>query len=577
MLSTRAQSDTYMPVHSLIETNSFKNLVHLSLSLTAGNDAAIKQYLAGCLRTEKAEAARLRADLEASAANLAMAEAATKTAVVAEAAAKAELGTLGERLSAEHAADALAARGAAVQAQAELQERAAAEARAREDRVNAQVSAAEQRVNELATSNAALTERCHSAEASLAEASAKAAASAAMSASLTADLAAARQESRGLATAKHEAQNEINSNRIRIAELAQQVRGKDEVAQQQSQLLAVGGEQRTLLEAALRESETQRTAAEQARAATALELSAARQQVSELQEEVRAAEKKVSSRGEVLVRQERVLESKIDELEAARGQVVAAEAAATASETEKAHLQQALDKATAEAAERTRMLEKSENIITWLNRQLNDKETVAARSSRHTLAGNRSLSPLSDSGAGSSESVAGSPPEKATDKSSTGRPLQVPPAGSMLEARRAVAPFGNSAANSSNRSGPVRYTAQKPSGGGSIHSAYSEYGLKLASTASSKPDALAKYLPESVSGTSAVASSSAKSKIPTKAGRLMGEGIEPSVAAKSPEPTMKAASPSPHADTDLDRSIETCDKSIDADALIRDALAVINS
>ena len=48
----------------MIETNSFKNLVHLSLTFTAGNDAMVKEYLAGCLKDEKEAGARLRHELE---------------------------------------------------------------------------------------------------------------------------------------------------------------------------------------------------------------------------------------------------------------------------------------------------------------------------------------------------------------------------------------------------------------------------------------------------------------------------------------------------------------------------------
>lgn len=38
------------PVFSLVETNPFKELTHLSLKFRAGNDAAIKTYLAARLR-----------------------------------------------------------------------------------------------------------------------------------------------------------------------------------------------------------------------------------------------------------------------------------------------------------------------------------------------------------------------------------------------------------------------------------------------------------------------------------------------------------------------------------------------
>ncbi|CAM9856703.1 unnamed protein product [Choristocarpus tenellus] len=49
------QSADGCPIFSLIETNPFKELTHLSLRFRAGNDAAIKAYLAARLRQVKAE------------------------------------------------------------------------------------------------------------------------------------------------------------------------------------------------------------------------------------------------------------------------------------------------------------------------------------------------------------------------------------------------------------------------------------------------------------------------------------------------------------------------------------------
>jgi hypothetical protein len=38
---------------SVVETNSFRNIVHISLSFIPGNDAAVKVYLAGLVKEFK--------------------------------------------------------------------------------------------------------------------------------------------------------------------------------------------------------------------------------------------------------------------------------------------------------------------------------------------------------------------------------------------------------------------------------------------------------------------------------------------------------------------------------------------
>ena len=45
---------------SIIEANPFKHLTHLSLRFVAGNDVAVKKYLAECLREVNEQNATLR-------------------------------------------------------------------------------------------------------------------------------------------------------------------------------------------------------------------------------------------------------------------------------------------------------------------------------------------------------------------------------------------------------------------------------------------------------------------------------------------------------------------------------------
>ena len=45
----------------LVETNAFKNLTHLALSVVPGDDSALKTYLAECLASTRAENRRISA------------------------------------------------------------------------------------------------------------------------------------------------------------------------------------------------------------------------------------------------------------------------------------------------------------------------------------------------------------------------------------------------------------------------------------------------------------------------------------------------------------------------------------
>ena len=54
----------HLALLNIIETNSFRNITHLSLQVTAGDDASIKKYLAGLVKLYKEEGRGLKAALE---------------------------------------------------------------------------------------------------------------------------------------------------------------------------------------------------------------------------------------------------------------------------------------------------------------------------------------------------------------------------------------------------------------------------------------------------------------------------------------------------------------------------------
>jgi spindle assembly abnormal protein 6 len=61
--SNNSSSSAGLSTFSLVETNHFKELTHLSLRFRAGNDSAVKAYLAARLRQLRAEGASLTQQL----------------------------------------------------------------------------------------------------------------------------------------------------------------------------------------------------------------------------------------------------------------------------------------------------------------------------------------------------------------------------------------------------------------------------------------------------------------------------------------------------------------------------------
>lgn len=66
MLHVRDPSPGAPSLLSMVETNHFKQLTHIQLKLTAGNDTTVKRYLAARLSQTKTALSKTRAALDGS-------------------------------------------------------------------------------------------------------------------------------------------------------------------------------------------------------------------------------------------------------------------------------------------------------------------------------------------------------------------------------------------------------------------------------------------------------------------------------------------------------------------------------
>ncbi|KAG5180833.1 hypothetical protein JKP88DRAFT_349405 [Tribonema minus] len=357
---------------SVMETNHFKELTHLSLRFRSGNDAAVKAYLAARLRQLRGEAAALRrraGDAEADAQRLAAAAA----AAAADAAALREGRERDLRdLRAAHCAELTTAReealrkaeAAATAAALSTREasRAAADARAS---LETRLSAAEARRDELAARVATL-------EASAGEAARRAQEAEGAAAARGREVAALREANRGLEGKAFEQEKAVQRLGLKEAALEQQVRDLRELVAKSAALQegAEGG--RGQLAAALDAYRNNVVALQEKLEASVAEINRGNAIIQRIQSEHKALRSKVRLKTDVIRQQERILADQRDALAAARGETAAAQADAREEAARSQQLKRELEAVEARVAEGARLLESNQQVITWLNKELND-------------------------------------------------------------------------------------------------------------------------------------------------------------------------------------------------------------
>jgi hypothetical protein len=212
---------------SVVETNAFKNLVHLSLRLIPGTDATVKKHLAGCLVACKAECARLRDSLSTTETKLTSELAAARDESAAAAASvtalRTELTNVTSRLTSEHATELARLRDEATSARAAADEQSRRASRMADEAAAAAVGELRAKLTETMASDAAKAAQLLEVEGALRDARARLASAEGSAATALADLDQARSEVRALRTKGHEADCTLTENRVRIAELTEQV------------------------------------------------------------------------------------------------------------------------------------------------------------------------------------------------------------------------------------------------------------------------------------------------------------------------------------------------------------------
>ena len=360
----------------IVETNQFKNLMHLRLDMRAGNDAAVKRYLAGELAKTKSARDDLQERLDA---HMDATQQASVTATACLAAAKrseeAALQELNE-LKLEHASACASLREQAVQLQQSLQFQNDADKtelarnhRVKEEHMNTQIDELRLRLDAMTAEKTRFQTEAR-------ELQTRAAALDQELASCRQELSDVRSENKDLDRCKHENLKTIQAHEVRMSTLQQQVVDGEAMNVQLNKLVESAHAQKNSQEDNVRMLRDSNAKLEDKVRLTSAEVAKANEYIERLQNEIKTLKTKLKVKMAVVMQQEQVVQDKDKTIAQKELKITAAEQAVNERDGQIEILKSKLSQAESRLAEAERTMESNQQVISWLNKEVNEAQVL---------------------------------------------------------------------------------------------------------------------------------------------------------------------------------------------------------
>ncbi|XP_043920154.1 spindle assembly abnormal protein 6 homolog isoform X2 [Protopterus annectens] len=384
-LVTASPALDHMPASlDVVETNPFKHLTHLSLRLLPGNDNDIKKYLAGCLRNLKTENSILQETLHRTEDDLSKRLSITQQTLAEK---SKELDRLRNEwtsqsslLTTRHTQEIAVEREKAHQMQTQCQQQYEQQKREMEAAHKKAVHHLESKVEELELVNKDLLEKKYKFESSIREMRARLSGLEEENQRTKQEVVSLRRENSTLDSECHEKEKVVNQLKTKTAVLEQEVKDKEQVLKRINDVFESAQEHKKKIEESLEEKQVQIGKLEATLKSLSEELLKANEIIKKQQSDIKKLMEKSKLKNAVTMQQEKILEEKGQTLQRERLELNNVKQALTLKEQQASALQEQLDAATQKLEECKQMLKTNENVINWLNKQLNENKIMAMQS-----------------------------------------------------------------------------------------------------------------------------------------------------------------------------------------------------
>ncbi|XP_053323634.1 spindle assembly abnormal protein 6 homolog isoform X1 [Spea bombifrons] len=381
LLTSTSMPDCMPASLNIIETNPFKHLIHLSLKLLAGNDSDVKKYLATCMKNLKLENCTLKEKLQRSEEDLSKKLAFTQQALAEKCK---ELDKLRNEwtsqttlLTSRHTQEITAEREKALQIQTQYQLQYEQQKKELETSSSRTIQHLEARVSELEAINKDLTERKYKSESCIRELKGKVAGMEEECHRTKQEVTSLRRENATLDSECHEKEKLINQLKTKTAVLEQEVKDKEQVVIRSVDACESAQEHKKKLEESLEQKQLQTGKLEATVKSLSEEIIKANEIIKKLQTDMKKLMEKIKLKNTVTMQQEKLLGEKDQALQKEKSELSNVKHTLKIKEDEVLKLQEQLDNTTEKLEESKQLLKTNENVISWLNKQLNENKIAS--------------------------------------------------------------------------------------------------------------------------------------------------------------------------------------------------------
>ncbi|KAL4236190.1 Spindle assembly abnormal protein 6 [Mactra antiquata] len=363
---------------NIVETNPFKHLNHLSLKFVPGSDSDVKKYLADCLKQFKETNSILQQRLEHTDADLNHRLKNTQELLNSKTIEldnlKAEWTAKLNDQMAKHKQDIASEKERAYQLQSTSQQRQEQERREQEQIHNKMIQQLESRLYDLETVNKDLTERRYKNEGNIRDLKSKLASLEEENVHMKQDVQNLRKQNACLDSDYHEQEKIINQLRMRVAVLEQEIKDKEQVLSKSSDLLGAEQDKKRRYEDDIDSQKKEIHKLNNKMKAMSEELMKGNEIIKKLQGEIKNYHGKIKLRTQIATEQEKLLNEKEQELERIRQELATTKNDFNCTSGEHKSLMENYENTVQKLEECRELLKTNENVIQWLNKQINETQ-----------------------------------------------------------------------------------------------------------------------------------------------------------------------------------------------------------
>ncbi|XP_063284487.1 spindle assembly abnormal protein 6 homolog [Pelobates fuscus] len=382
----------------VIEKNAFKHLTHLSLRMLPATDIEIKGYLAKCLRYTTEEKNMFQKKLKKTeedfnrqmiSAQQSLSEKSQELERI-----KCESSTKIASLTSQQTVELAKERENAQKAYAQLVQQHEQQKNELENSFQRNTQQMQSRLTELEISNKEQLEKRFKAEATIRELRAKNQGLEEESQRSQQKIVSLQRENSTLDTECHEKEKEVNRLQTRLAVLEQELRDKEQLVLRSNEVLKATQEQKASLEESSEKRQVQIGKLEATIKSLSAELLKANDIIKKLQVDLKRMMGKLKLKNAVTVQQEKLLADHEKRLQGEQKELQESKQSLRLRDEETDKLREQLQQTEQKLQESKELLKNNENVINWLNKQLNENQcgvtsSISAAVSANHLPENR--------------------------------------------------------------------------------------------------------------------------------------------------------------------------------------------